>query len=183
MSRRVEGEGYKNLEVALAGITGKVLKVGWVKEKYYPGGKMSTAGVAAIAEIGYAPKNIPPRPIMGPVNQERKALWAQIALNEAKKVYAGKQTWDGAWETLGLKVAGDYRRQITQIQDPPLKPATIRGRLYQTNSAARAANAFAGKKKRKILGQADIKENLTYGKPLVFTKYLLNSLSHSVENE
>lgn len=181
--KRIEGDGYKNLEIALASINGKVLKVGWVQDKRYPGGKMSTAGVGAIAEFGYAPKNIPPRPIMGPVNQEKKSLWAQIAANEAKKVYAGKQTWDGAWNTLGLKVAGDYRRQITQIQEPPLKLATVRARLHQTNAAARAANTFAGKKKRKIVKYADVENSATYGKPLVFTKYLLNSLTHSVENE
>jgi hypothetical protein len=181
--KRVQGDGRKNLEIALQSLKGRVLKVGWVQDKRYPGGKMSTAGVAAIAEVGYAPKNIPPRPIMGPVNREKKELWARISSNELKKVFVGKQTGQGAWDTLGLKISGDYRRQITQIQSPPLKPATIRARLYQTNAAARAANAFAGKKKRRIVKYSNVKDSPTYGKPLVFTKYLLNSLSYSVEIE
>lgn len=159
---RVQGDGAKKLDAALKSIKGFVAKAGWVTQKKYENSKMTTAGAAAIAETGYAPKNIPPRPHGRPTIERRKKVWAKIAESEAKKIFEGKQTGAGAMEVIGLQAAGDWRETITQIFEPPLSPKTIAARV------------------RKMKGGKTI-GNLT--KPLIETKTMLNSLTNTVEKE
>ena len=178
-------QNHINFELALTALKGKVLKVGWVAEKFYPPKKkisfegkkkivtlkpvnFTTASVGYIAEYGSLKRNIPPRPIMIPTNAAQKDTWARIARNEAKKIFKGEQTVEGALEVLGLRVASDYRKKIKSIHEPPLKESTVKARMRERNQG----------RKNKITEATE-----TFRKPLVFDKVFLNSLTHSVENE
>ncbi len=144
------------------------LKVGWVARKKYPDSEMTTAGVGLIAEEGSLKRNIPPRPIMRPTIKEQTPKWKKIVEIEIKKILDGKQTNEGALNILGLRVAADFRRKITEITDPPLKESTVKGRVHQLNQTR--------KRKLKYANVTD-----SFRKPLVFTKIFLSSLTHSVE--
>jgi hypothetical protein len=177
--------GNLEFELALESLKGKILKVGWVTEKFYPPKKrvtyennkkvvtlkpsnFTTAAVGYIAEFGSLKRNIPPRPIMTPTNKEQKGNWKKIIENEVKKIFKEEQTVEGALETFGLRVAGDYRAKITSIQEPPLKESTVKARMRERNLG----------RKNKIT-----QATATFRKPLVFDGIFLNSLTHSVETE
>lgn len=171
---------HDNIEfkLALSALKGKVLKVGWVAEKFYPpvklaNGKqrrstMTTAGVGYIAEFGSTKRKIPARPVMTPTNEEQKEAWKKISEYETKKIFRGEQTAEGSLEVLGARIAGDYRNKIKSIYDPPLAASTVRNRLRQRNIG----------RKNKITSITD-----TFRKPLIFDGILLNSVTHAVENE
>lgn len=173
---RVRGEGRKSLEVAFKqrALHGKVGKVGWVKRTVYPpkqmkkDGKlighylpMSVAHVAAIQEFGYAPKKIPPRSFMRTTIAEKQVSWKKIAYYGAQQIVAGKASASSMMEKIGAKAAGDIRRKIGTITQPPLRPATIARRLASRSNTS-------------TLGKLD--------KPLVDTRLMINTLTHSVED-
>jgi len=173
---RVKGEGRKQLEVAFKqkALHGKVGKVGWIKRTVYPpkqmkkDGKlighhlpMSVAHVAAIQEFGYAPKKIPPRSFMRTTISEKQISWKKVAYRVSQEVIAGKRSGYSAMEAIGAKAAGDIRRKIGTITQPPLRPATIARRLASRSNTS-------------TLGKLD--------KPLVDTRLMINTLTHSVED-
>jgi hypothetical protein len=160
---RVKGEGRKHLEVAFKqkALHGKVGKVGWVKPNVYPKTGMQVAHVAVIQEFGYAPKNIPPRSFMRTTIAEQQISWKNIAYRVSQEVVAGKRTGYSAMEKIGAKAAGDIRRKISTITYPPLKPATI----------ARRRARYSDKSTIGLLE-----------KPLVDTKRMIRTLTHSVED-
>lgn len=172
-------------KLALASLKGKVLKVGWVAEKFYPPRKritkengktkvtlvpsnFTTASVGYIAEFGSVKNNIPARPIMAPTNAEQKSLWSKISESQVRKIFKGEQTVDGALEVLGLRIGGDYRKKIKSITEPPLAEATVKARIRTRNQG----------RKNKITEATS-----TFRKPLVFDGILLNSVTHAVEGD
>lgn len=180
-----EEKGNLDFELALASLKGKVLKVGWVAEKFYPPRKrittdngkkkvtltpsnFTTASVGYIAEFGSIKKNIPARPIMTPTNAEQKEAWAKIVEFEIRKIFKGEQTLDGALEVLGLQVEGAYRKKIKSIMEPPLAESTVKARVRLRNQG----------RENKITEITS-----TFRKPLVFDGILLNSVTHAVESE
>lgn len=159
--RRVPGPAAAPLKAALAGIDGKVGKVGWFATATYPGG-VPVALVAAVNEYGWPEHNIPPRLGMRATAERCEAAWARVAQGAAKAVLAGKMTPHDAMELIGAKAAGDIRKNIAHVTSPPLKVNTIKARL-------------AGKKQGRVV-------SITIAKPLVRTGHLLNTLTNTVED-
>jgi hypothetical protein len=158
--RQVTDTG-KRLEIALKNLEGKVAKVGWFEKSKYETG-VSVAYVATIQEYGYPAKNIPPRPFMRPTIVKNENQWKKIAESGAKAVLNGNQTVANIMEAIGLKAAGDIRKTISLVWQPPLSPKTIQARLRK-----RADNKTVG--------------NLT--KPLIDTGIMLGTLTNTVEDE
>lgn len=151
------------LPALLKSLDGKVGKVGWFKEqKYNDKNGTPVAYVATIQEYGYAPKNIPARPFMRPTIAAKQNEWKAIAQQGAEQIVKGNQTVNGVLELLGQKAAGDIKRTITRITEPPLSPKTI---------AARRAK------------RSDHNTIGLLTKPLIDTGYMLNSLTNVVEDE
>jgi hypothetical protein len=98
--------------------------------------------------------------------------WGKITTQESKNVISGKTTVKNLYEVLGNFASGDIRDMITTIQEPPLKPATVRARertyTRKEDKAARKAQI------------AQRMQSTTLAKPLVFTKTLLNSCTYEV---
>jgi len=147
---------YKVLYNALSELEKKQCKVGWFESIKYEDGT-SVGGVMAVQEFGSPTQNIPPRPHCRPTVDRQQNIWAGLALAGSKAVLAGKRNALQVLDALGLKAQEDWALTITQIFNPPLKPATIAARVR------RRAN-------KKMIG------NLT--KPLEDTGYALATLSH-----
>lgn len=171
-----DGDGKKELEIALKSVEGYIGKVGWVQEKKYPDSDMTTAQVAAIAETGSPAHNIPARPVVKPAINDHEKDWGTKMEAEVKKVFDGNQTGKGALETVTLMAAGHIRENITKLVDPPIAEATVKARERK----------YAGRRKTKEARKKQIAKRIassTLRKPLVFTKYFLNSCTNAVEKE
>lgn len=174
--KSVDGAGKKELEIALGSIKGWVGKSGWVAEKKYPDSEMTTAEVAAITETGSPAKNIPARPVVAPAINSHQQEWGIIIESETKKVFEGQQTGKGVLEKVTLVASGQIRENITKLVNPPLSIKTIKAREQQ----------YAGRRKTRAARKKQIAQRITSGKldkPLVFTKYFLNSCTNAVEKE
>lgn len=160
--RRVPGPAAGPLQRAVRSLEDIVGKVGWFQTAHYKDGT-SVAYVAAIHEFGVPEKNIPPRLGMRATADEKRAKWAGVAEQSAKQILAGNMTpWEGM-ERLGLVAAGDVRKHITEVTQPPLKVATVKARL-------------AGKRQGNVV-------SVTIAKPLVRIGELLGSLTNTVESK
>lgn len=159
--KRQAGPGQIRLENLLKSLKDKQAKVGWFETSKYPKG-VPVAYVATIHEFGYGGKNIPARPFMRPTVTEKQNEWKSIINDKTKLLLEGSFELDDLMNLIGLKASGDIRYTITTILDPPLKEETVNARRRQM------AN-------KQVVG------SLT--KPLVFTGYLLNSLTYTVENK
>lgn len=159
--RREDGPGKKQLEFILKNIGNKVAKVGWIDRSAYENGS-TVATVAAIQEFGDPAHNIPPRPFFRITIANKKNDWLRLARTGARAIAKGTASIQRVMQGIGLKAAGDTRKTISLIQNPPLKQSTIRARLSRRSD-------------KKTVG------NLT--KPLVDTGIMLNTLTNSVEDE
>ena len=151
----------KNLEIALKNLSGKTARVGWFEKSKYEDGT-PVASIAAQNEYGNPTKHIPPRSFMRTSIIEKENEWRSLAEQGSKAVLDGKQTVTQVMEKIGLKAAGDIRKKITQIFEPPLSPVTIHNRLHR-------------KSNKKTIGL------LT--KPLIDTGIMLNTLTNTVEDK
>lgn len=159
---RVAGPGEKKLQNLVNGLDStNVGKVGWFKLSQYEDGT-PVAYVATIQEYGYPEGNIPARPMLRPTIISKKKKWAKMAEQGAKDILNGGSTIDSVLEKIGQSAAGDARKTITAITEPPLSPLTIQARLAKRSNKTKVGN-------------------LT--KPLVDTGLLLNSLTNVVEPE
>jgi hypothetical protein len=159
--KREDGPGKKQLKIMLKNLGDKIGKVGWLDGSAYENG-VTVAKVAAIQELGYEPKNIPPRPFMRITIANKQQAWKRLAETGARAIAKGNSSIARVMESIGLKAAGEIRQTISKLQNPPLKQSTIDARLR------RRAN-------KKTVG------NLT--KPLVDTGLMLAALTNSVEDE
>jgi hypothetical protein len=157
-------ESNKNktiFEKALKDLDRKVGKVGWFESAKYADGT-PVAYVAAIQEFGDPAQHIPPRPFMRPAISNNQNIWKLVAQEKIEQVLNGELKGRDVLEAVGLRASGDIRKNISELQDPPLRPSTIANRL----------KARADKKTIGLLT-----------KPLVDSGILLNSLTNTVENE
>ena len=160
---KVRREANKQAAQGLRAITNPdnvVGKVGWFESAHYPGG-VPVALVAAVHEFGWPEHNIPPRLGFRATAAACQEPWRQTMAGAAKQVVAGKMTMAQAMEIIGLRAAGDQRKTIATVTQPPLKVDTVKARL-------------AGKKQGRVV-------SITIAKPLVHTGELLNSLTNVVE--
>lgn len=103
---------------------------------------------------------IPPTHFMEKAFGNNKDELIEIAKDAYTAVILGKETEQSAMNKLGFAIEGAIAKTITEINDPPLKPGTIKARQ----------NKYKNKKKK---GSLD--------KRLVATGEMLDALSHSVE--
>lgn len=148
-----------NLNVILANLSKKSVKVGWFDSSKYQDGT-PTAYVAAIQEFGVPEKNIPARPFMRPTIKAQKENWGNLAQSGARSVLKGNSDITDVMTKLGGKVSADIQETITTITSPALAPKTIAARLRK-----RADSKTVG--------------NLT--KPLVDSGYMLDQVKFLVE--
>ncbi len=163
MSKTSSGfPGLKKLEGALRSVKRMQTKVGWFPGAKYEDGT-PVAYVAVIQEYGATLPNgtIPPRSFMRTTVEEKKEEWSKIAQSGAKAVTSGKVTVRNVMEGIGMAVAGDIRKKITEITTPPLKESTIR---------AKKAKLAEGKKVGSLT------------KPLIETGLMMESLTSTVEH-
>ena len=161
-TRRERSPEGKALQQALADLGGVVGKVGWFKTAEYSNG-VPVALVAAVNEFGWPEHNIPPRLGMRATAERMQGQWSQIARTLSGRVIRGQMTAAEAMDLLGQKAAGDVRKNITTVTQPPLKPSTVRARL-------------AGKDQGNVV-------SITIAKPLVDSAHMLNTLTNTVERE
>lgn len=135
------------------------LKVGWGENQKYPDGE-PVAMIAAQNEFGNPGKKIPPRPFMRPAISKNKMIWSTKLSQGTKAVLNNKLSIGHVFESIGLLVAGDIRKSISEVTTPALKASTVKARLR-------------GKKQGKSV-------SLTVAKPLVDTGYMLNSLTSEI---
>lgn len=109
----------------LAELDRKEIRVGFFENSKYPDGT-PIAYVAAIQEFGYGP--IPPRPFMRPAEEANKVKWVKGIASGVRAVIAGQVTLDHALEQVGMVAAGDVRKAIKAVTDPPLAESTVRAR-------------------------------------------------------
>lgn len=158
--RETSNEGKILLE-SLKHLENSVARVGWFKYNNYDDGT-SVASVAAQNEFGNPAKRIPARPFMRPTIISQQSQWRKIAEVKAQEVLHGVGTIDDLMAALGQKAAGDIKKKIASIWEPPLSPRTIQSRLHR-------------KSNKKKVG------NLT--KPLIDTSLMFNSLIYEVSKE
>lgn len=160
---RIKTSEAHTLDIALTQLaeSRKVGKVGWVNGSQYIDGREYVAAVAAQNEFGNPSKHIPARPFMRPTIAKQQGEWKKLTEQGAKQILLGKQTAGDVLEAIGLKAAGDVRKTISQVYEPPLSPRTIAARL-------------AKRKDKKTVG------NLT--KPLIDTGIMFATLTNVVED-
>lgn len=159
--QRVKGPGHDQLAVALKGFDHKSQgKVGWFETAKYESG-IPVATVAAVNEYGAPSKNIPPRPTIRPAIVEHQKDWKETARAGAVSILKGQTTQKQVLDLIGQQAAGDIAKNISELQNPPLKPATIKARLRK-------------KSDKHTVGNLD--------KPLIDTELMFSTLTNIVED-
>lgn len=159
---------YDALQNAVKALGGLSAKIGWFKSAKYEDGT-PVAEVAAVQEYGVPSKNIPSRSFMRRTLTENKNNYRSLVQSVAKSILNGKTTPQSGLELIASKVAGDMRKTISQIQEPPLKFDTIKARLDR-----RKLKLSKNKKARKkTIG------SLT--KPLIDTGLMYGTLTYHVD--
>ena len=133
-----------NLKIAAKELQGHQVKVGYLEAAHYPArGKtpaLPVAYIAAIQELGYPEGGIPPRSYMRSTIAERSGEWGELMASGARAIVKGNATAGQVLKALGQTVAGDMQRTLADLQEPPLKRATLkarRNRKEQPNSSTK----------------------------------------------
>ena len=127
-------KGSKNIGGALAKIRDRTrgfdkleVRIGVQEGQQYEDGT-PVAYVAAIHEYGAPEVGIPPRPFLRTTLDQKRKEWTDQMLDGVEAVMHGAASVDQALEMIGTGAAGDVKKTISEIDSPPLKPATIRGK-------------------------------------------------------
>lgn len=158
--RRSNPDGFRILNARLKELDDKQARTGWFSSAVYADGT-PIAYVALIHEMGSPVKNIPPRPFMRPTVLRERNNWKEIMLAGSKAILRGTASSYDVMEAVSAKAAGDVRKTISQIWNPPLKEATVKARARRYKSK-------------------EITQSLR--KPLVDTAKMINSLTNKVED-
>lgn len=159
VTRQAIQGGIERMQQQIDSLKDFDLQVGWFEGAKYDA-DTSVAGVAAQNELGNPAQNIPPRPFMRPAIAENKAKWSKFIGRQVLRILNNQTDVKTTLEGLGLNVAGEIRKAITQVHNPALSEKTVKARVK-----IRA--------KKNITG--------TLRKPLVFEGVLLNSLAYVVK--
>lgn len=159
--KRELGPGDKQLKAILAGLKKFTVKVGWFESSKYPNGT-PVAYVATIHEYGHAASGIPARSYFRPTIQAKQSEWKAKMKQAAQAILEGRATTEQVLEQFGGQIVSDVQEAILAVQEPALKEATVRAR-------------------ERKMAKGGITASLR--KPLVETAYMVNSLTHTVENK
>jgi hypothetical protein len=140
---RVTGEeDYDKAMKALQAAKGVALRVGYFADATYPSG-VHVATIAAINEYGFPPHNIPARPFMRPAIAKNGEDWKKKLSSGMRAVLQGNNTIDEVLETIGGLAAADCAVEITKLQAPPLKKATVKARVRKLAKGSRLESTIA----------------------------------------
>lgn len=177
--RRTNPKAFEALESRLKELAGVETKVGWFPSATYSDGT-KVAYVAAIQEFGAGP--IPPRPFMRPTVIAEKQHWADHAAKGARAVLKGSATAFGVMDALGELAQEDVKETINQITSPPLSPITLELRAMKHKDAnLRVTGTLVGQVAAKVKQPGYQLAGGTPDKPLVDTKTLITTLTHTTE--
>lgn len=156
---RREGGGIQQLREILKQVEKATLAVGFPQAAQYQNGAQ-VAMIAAQNEFGNASNGIPPRPFMRMTIAREQNNIKQFMEKGSKAVLQGRFTIIQIYDQIGLKVAGEIRRTISELTSPALAPSTIRARQAKYASNQSTVGGLT--------------------KPLVETGLMINSVSHEV---
>jgi len=168
IKRAPSGEGAR-LKALAEGLEKREVAVGWLESAKYPDGT-PVAYVAAIQEYGHAP--IPARPFMRPTVTNQSQTWGAIATKIAKTATSADQLL----EVIGAKMAGDMRKAIAEVTDPPLSHLTLLARKHRQTTG----NKVSGGRELGEIAKADGDVSGVSTKPLVDTNVMFATLTHIV---
>lgn len=185
--KREKGQvDLKRLQEIVDEMDKKRLQVGFFESARYDEGT-PVAGVAAVQEFGSTKRGIRPRPFMRPTIERSKDAWLKTIQAGAKRAVNGEGTMADVLERLGLRVAGEIRKEIAQVTQPPLSPITLAlrklklsGREITGTLVGEVAAAIAEGK----TGPGELGDSSGINpKPLVFDAIMLNSVTHLVDDK
>ena len=140
--------------------SGTSADVGFFDSAYYEDGT-SVALVAATQEYGSPKLRIPPRSFMRSTMDEETLAWKKIVTDGMQRVSEGKLTIYDVMEGVGGQAAGDCRKKIASIYDPPISDRTKEARARARNVPVEDVN----------------------DKPLVDTRVMITHLTHRTVKE
>lgn len=160
--RKSNRAAYAKLAKLEAELGGTDLKIGWFPTDRYPDEDSTPVAAVAVGnEFGIPSMRIPARPFMRPTVARMEGPWRELIKSGIKSVASGGATVKSVLDHLGLNVAGEIRRSISEVYTPPLAELTI-----QLRKERMADTGTTG--------------NLT--KPLVDTRLMFDSVNHIVED-
>jgi hypothetical protein len=172
-------KAFEKLNVALKQLDGIETKVGWFPGAKYEDGT-PVAYVASIQEFGAGP--IPPRPYFRPTVAAEKDKWSKYAAQGAKAVLDGKLSAFDVMDGLGERAQEDVKETINQITAPPLSPITLELRAMKARDPnLRITGTVIGQVASKVRQPGYQLESGTPDKPLIDSKLMLTTLSHTTE--
>lgn len=164
---------------------GKKLQAGWFEGSRYDA-QTPVAYVAAIQEFGSARRSIPPRPFMRPTIANGKDDWKDVVEEGLKEVLAGNLTMKDLLDILGLRVAGEIRKAISQVTQPPLSPITLalrKQKLAGAKIGGKLVGATAAAIAEGKTGPGELGDSAGINpKPLVFDGILFDAVTHEVSD-
>jgi hypothetical protein len=171
------------LKIKLGQLDDLKLTIGWFESARYDSGT-PVAGVAAVQEFGAPSKSIPPRPFLRPTVAENKEKWINFLAGQYEKVLEGETTNKQALEKLGLVIVGQIKKAISTLQEPPLSLVTLALRKHKL-AGTPIGGKFVGQVAAAIAagetGPGELGDSSGINpKPLVFTSFMLTSLTHEV---
>jgi hypothetical protein len=161
-------------------LSGIETKVGFFPSAKYENNGPYVAKIAAIQELGAGP--IPPRPFFRPTIAKEKTAWMGYAADGAKAILAGKTTAFSVMDALGERAQEDVKETINQITSPPLSPITLELRaMKHKNPALKVTGALIGEVAAKVRQPGYKLASGTPDKPLIDSKKLITTLTHTTE--
>lgn len=180
-TRREAGKDKKQLQMLIKGLDGAQARVGWFETAKYENGT-PVAGIAMVQEFGSPAARIPPRSFIRTTIAQKRNAWRQGVGIASARSLRGQSDPLEIMEALAMTAAGDFRKKITEIWAPPLKPETVMRRIRRL-SAYRDLKTRSGKirhMKRRLRRRRDFTIPLSINKPLVDTGMMLDSLTYDV---
>lgn len=179
--RKKGAKSFEELRQIINGIDGKEMRAGWFESARYDD-NTPVAFVASIQEFGA--KGIPPRPFMRPTVSSKKQDWKNIVAQGLQSVVDGNITMEDLLDILGLNVAGEIRKAISQVNSPPLSPVTLalrKQKLQGQQITGKRVGWTAAAIARGDTASGQLGDTSGVNpKPLVFDAVMLNTLTHVV---
>lgn len=172
-------KAFEALDLKLKALEKVETRVGWFETAKYEDGT-PVAYVASIQEYGHGP--IPPRPFFRTTAAEQKTAWAEAAKQGAKAVLKGAVTARDVMDGIGERAQEDVKETINRITSPPLSPITLELRaMRHRDPELKVGGKLVGEVAAKVKEPGYQLAAGTPEKPLVDTKLLLTTLTHTTE--
>lgn len=179
--KRGNPKGFETLAARLKELDGIETRVGWFPSAKYENGT-PVAYVAAIQEFGHGP--IPPRPFFRPTIMAEENNWRQYAAQGARAVLKGAATAHDVMDGLGERAQEDVKETINQITAPPLSPITLELRaMKHKNPGLKITGTLVGEVARKVRQPGYQLASGTPDKPLIDSKLMITTLTHTTETK